>query len=192
MEEKAVEARHKPNEGPTMNTHTSKTQSINDMRADLLPALRGVGIGLAVLAGCAGLIAVLFFLDRVTPPIWYGWARIITRDYSSVTPALWINWGSMIAAAWALGISYKLGNARFQASQIFAAVMVIILIFVTIPAVCALWAVTSDLPFPLNASVSLLDKVALMTAFITSAILILGPIGLFFYGVMVVCAVDRD
>jgi hypothetical protein len=132
-------------------------------------------IGLGVLAGIAALVALIIAL----PPVWYAWARIITHNYLDVTPAFWINSISLIAAAWFLGVSYKLGNDASRASAWFAGLMVATLVFLTIPAACAVIAASDNLKFPLDSSVSLLDKIALGTACVT--FLVLG------FGLMILC-----
>ncbi|MBA1203650.1 hypothetical protein G7009_18165 [Pseudomonas capeferrum] len=129
-------------------------------------------IGLGVLAGIAAIIALMIAL----PPVWYAWARIITHNYTDVTPALWINCISLIAAAWSFGVSFKLGNDAFRAAAWFAGLMVAILIFLTIPAAFALIAASEDLKFPLDSSVSMLDKMAVGIAFFTFLILGLGVV----------------
>lgn len=128
---------------------------------------RHVLIGLGALSAVAALLALLVFLGEAVPPVWHGWARIITRDYSDVTPTLWINWLSIIAVAWALGVAYQLGNARFDASLKFAGLAVAIIIFGVIPASCALIAATEGMKFPVDNSVPLLDKLAAITAIIS-------------------------
>lgn len=142
-------------------------------------SVRYVAIGLGILAAFAAFIALMVFLSRVVPPVWYGWARIITSDYSSVTPALWINWASMIAAAWAFGVAYKLGNAQYEASKRFAIAMVVILLFGAIPAVCALAAATADMQIPFNSSTPLIDKLGLATVFLTWIVIGIGVLCLF-------------
>ncbi|HCF3018604.1 TPA: hypothetical protein NIB55_005874 [Pseudomonas aeruginosa] len=142
---------------------------------------RNVLIGLGILAALAALFALLVFLGEAVPPVWHGWARIITRDYSDVTPALWINWLSMIAVAWAIGVAYQLGNTRFDASVKFAGLAVAIILFGVMPASCALLAATEDMKFPVDSSVPLLDKLAAITAIISF-------IGLGFGAVVGICA----
>lgn len=146
----------------------------SEVTSAMRASFRYVAIGLGILAACAAFIALMVFLDRVVPPVWYGWARTITRNYSSMTPALWINWASIIAAGWALGVAYKLGNAQYEASKRFAILMLVIVLFGAIPAACALAAVSGDLPIPFNSSVSLLDKLGVATVFLTWGLIGIG------------------
>ncbi len=129
-------------------------------------------IGLGVLAGIAGIVALMI----AVPPVWYAWARIITHNYTDITPAFWINCISLVAAAWSLGVSYKLGNDAFRASAWFAGLMVAMLVFLTIPAACAVIAASENLKFPLDSSVSLLDRIAIGTACVTFVVLGLGAV----------------
>ncbi len=152
---------------------------ISAMRSSMWSSVQYVAIGLGILAACAAFIALMIFLARVMPPVWYGWARIITGNYSSVTPALWINWISLVAAGWAFGVAYKLGNAHYQASKWFAILMLWLLTFGAIPAACALAAMTFDLPIPLDHRVSLLDKLGLATVFLNWIIIGIGALCLF-------------
>ena len=90
------------------------------MRSSALYVLAGMGVLAGVFALPAAGEAVWW--------VWYGWARLITREYSDVTPALWIDWLSMIAAAWALAMAYKLGNSKFELSAKCAGLMVALLL----------------------------------------------------------------
>ncbi|MBM0557867.1 hypothetical protein GIW79_22850 [Pseudomonas sp. PA-7-1E] len=156
-----------------------KPEVISAMRSSMWSSVQYVAIGLGILAACVAFIALMVFLARVVPPVWYGWARIITSDYSSVTPALWINWVSLVAAGWAFGVAYKLGNANFQASQWFAILMLWLLTFGAIPAACALMAATGDMPIPFNSRTPLIDKLGLATAWLTWIALGIGVLCLF-------------
>lgn len=127
-------------------------------------------IGLGVLAGIAGIVALMI----AVPPVWYAWARIITHNYTDITPAFWINCISLVAAAWSFGVSYKLGSDAFRASAWFAGLMVATLVFLTIPAACAVMAACENLIFPLDSSLSLLDRIAVGTACVTFVVLGLG------------------
>lgn len=117
-----------------------------------------------------GVLAVVFALPAVEGAmswVWYAWARLITHDYSAVTPALWIDWLSMIAAAWSLAMALKLGNSNFDLASKFAGLMVALLLFGAIPALCALFATApgmklSDGSFPWMAKAAFFSASASM------------------------------
>lgn len=167
-----METKTMNSEGKTLKGQQKKETSevVSAMRS----SVRYVAISLGGLAALAAFIALMVLSIRVVPPVWYGWARIITSNYSSVTPALWINWASMIGAAWAFCVAYKLGNAHYEASKRFAILMLWLLTFGAIPAACALAAVSADLPIPFNSHTSLLDMLGVATVFLTWGILGIG------------------
>lgn len=133
------------------------------MRSSALYVLAGMG----VLAGVFALPAA----GEAVSWVWYGWARLITREYSDVTPALWIDWLSMIAAAWALAMAYKLGNSKFELSAKCAGLMVALLLFGAIPALCALYATAPGMHLA-DGNYPLMAKMALFTA--NASLLLIG------------------
>lgn len=165
---------------------------MNEVVSAMRSSVKYVAQGFGILAACVAFFALMIFIARVVPPVWYGWARIITSDYSSVTPALWINWASIVAAGWAFGVAYKLGNDHYEASKWFAILMLWLLTFGAIPAACALAAMTFDLPMPLNSSVSLLDKLSIATVWLTWILVGIGVLSLIVSGVYIVAMNKED
>lgn len=157
-----------PPTGPT-------TEKDSDLITAMWASVRYVLVGLAILAAIAAIVAGLYLLDRFVPQVWYTWARFITRDYTDVIPALLINWGSLIVAAWAFGVAYNLGNARYKTSLKFAILTLVIFIFGAIPTTCALVSATDGIP--LNPSTPALYKAAAITVLLNFGAIVYGVIG---------------
>lgn len=154
-------------------------------------AMRSSAIYVLAAMGVLAVFLALPLLSDAVSWAWYGWARLITREYSDVTPALWINWLTLIAAAWSLGVAYKLGNAKFDLSTKFAGVMVVLLIFGAIPASCALFASAVGMVLP-SGSYPLMAKMALLSAGVTWLLVALGVAVALIATIVIVSDLRRD
>ncbi|MGY6257294.1 hypothetical protein ACXIVK_27935 [Paraburkholderia caledonica] len=123
-------------------------QTQNTVTATMLACTRNMVITIAAIAV---LVVVLIGVGHVAPIVggwissaWYGWARILTNDYTSVKVAACVEWGSMLVAIWALCVTIKLTNTNEGASAAFAGLMVAVLLLGLLPAQCALYVMCSD------------------------------------------------
>ncbi|KVU84272.1 hypothetical protein WK76_24915 [Burkholderia ubonensis] len=119
---------------------------------------------------------VIFVLFEFGPSIgdglafvWYGWAHILTRDYTTVLPAALLEWSSLHVTVWSICVAAKLIEAESKVWRMFALVAASVCVCGVIPANCAIWAMDADAPIA-----TWLDAAARFTAF----------------GVMFVCTVS--
>lgn len=129
----------------------------------LISCTRSVALGLCGLALVIGFaFAAPFIIDAVSF-VWYGWACVLTRDYTTVIPAALLEWGALIVAVWAVCVAVKLKRAKSDAGPLFALVASLLLVFVVLPANCAIFAVMGDWKFPLSDGHTAIECAAAIT-----------------------------
>ncbi|KWE97878.1 hypothetical protein [Burkholderia ubonensis] len=132
--------------------------------------------GLVLLVGFA--FAAPFIVDGISF-VWYGWARILTRDYTTVIPAVLLEWAALIVAVWAVCVTVKLERAKSGGGSLFGVVAVLLLVFAVLPANCALSAVMSDWKIPFSVGHTAMECAAGITVFLVLMACVLAPFGAF-------------
>ncbi|KWN06362.1 hypothetical protein WT83_27140 [Burkholderia territorii] len=116
----------------------------------LVSCTRSVAVGLCGLALLVGfLLAAPFIVDAIAF-VWYGWARLLTSNYTTVIPAALLEWSALIVAVWAICVTVKLERAKPDAGLHFALIAALLLVFAVLPANCALFAVMGDWTIPFS------------------------------------------
>ena len=113
---------------------------------------RNMLFGIAVVvASVSALVALVACVGYIAPRVgdlisiaWYGWGRILTRDYTSVPAAAWVEWGSLLVVTWALCVTIKLARMKARASVAFGGLTVAVFLFGLLPAQSALFVMCSD------------------------------------------------
>ncbi|HDR9174396.1 hypothetical protein VI03_25070 [Burkholderia vietnamiensis] len=116
----------------------------------LVSCTRSVALGLCGLALLAGFVLAAPFIADAIAFIWYGWARLLTSNYTTVLPAALLEWSALIIAVWAICVTVKLERAKPDAGLLFALVAALLLVFAVLPANCALFAVMTDWAIPFS------------------------------------------
>ncbi|TDA45919.1 hypothetical protein [Burkholderia pyrrocinia] len=133
------------------------------------------GCNLALgLFSLAAVIAFALALPVVIPWVsttWYGWARILTLDYTTLVPATWVDWSGLIIAMWATCVAVKLG-----ARNAFAIAAIVTLLFGVIPANCAIAAMTMEWTAPVASGHTYFELAAYATAFLVTLVGATSPV----------------
>ncbi|KUZ76880.1 hypothetical protein [Burkholderia ubonensis] len=141
-----------------------------------------VRCGRAIALGLLGLAAVIAFAFALPVVIhwistaWYGWARILTRDYTTLVPAAWVDWSALIIAGWAACVAVKLDARKPAASSAFAVAAIAALLFGVIPANCAIAAMTMEWTAPVASGHTHLELAAYVTAFLVTLVGAVSPV----------------
>jgi len=102
---------------------------------------------------------------------WPAWQSLLTNHWTNVWPATWTVWICTLLAAWCACIAYKLRHSNV--CMWFAVACAALLLFGVLPANCAVWATIEDWTAQ---DTSLLDRMAVASAFIFTAVGFLPPI----------------
>ncbi|KVV40848.1 hypothetical protein WT27_13045 [Burkholderia territorii] len=122
-------------------------QTIGDV---LVSCTRSVTLGLCVLALLVGFVLAAPSIVDGIAFVWYGWARLLTSNYTTVIPAALLEWSALIVAVWAICAAVKLERAKQDAGLHFALIAALLLVFAVLPANCALFAVMGDWTIPFS------------------------------------------
>jgi hypothetical protein len=100
-----------------------------------------------VVVAIAAVVGVFMALPTIGSALaggWYGWAKLLTHDYTSAVPATLTEWGSFAVVLWSGCVASKLADANDARAWVFAGLAVVALLLGLEPAQCALWAVSDD------------------------------------------------
>ena len=130
-----------------MTATTIKSKNEGKRSATVGSVMRQCGLRvLLVPVGVAALVCLVLALPTITAAVqslWYGWAAVITRDYTSVVPATLIEWTSTVLFIWAVCVASKLSKVNLDCSALFGLLAAVILLLgVEVPN-CALYAVVN-------------------------------------------------
>ncbi|CAM2164667.1 Transmembrane protein [Burkholderia latens] len=142
----------------------------------LVSCARNVALGLCGLALFVGFVAALPYIVDGVAFAWYGWARILTSNYTTVIPAALLEWPALIVAVWAGCVSIKLDRAGARRALPFGLAAAFLLVFVVLPANCAIVAVGGDWKVH-SAGHSAIEGTAVGVAFLFTAACMFAPFG---------------
>jgi hypothetical protein len=158
-------------------------KEIEMQKAALISAMatcaRYVGLGILAIAAIVGFVFVAPIVADSIAFAWYGWARILTSNYTNPTAAVWVEWPSLIAGAWAVCVTVKVAKVDEVASFWFAGLATALALLGALPSQCALFAMTQD--WTPDSAHTLIEKVAEHTVLGVSMLLIVVPVILFLW-----------
>lgn len=141
-----------------------------------------VRCGRAIALGLLGLATIIAFALSMPVVIqwisaaWYGWARMLTLDYTTLVPATLVDWSGLIIAVWATCVAVKLGARKPAARSAFAIVALVTLVFGVIPANCAIAAMTMEWTAPVASGHTYFEVAAYVTAFLVTLVGAVSPV----------------
>jgi hypothetical protein len=127
-----------------MSTVTDKTTEAPTVGAILRQcSLRVLLVPLGV-AAIVGLILAAPAIAAAAEFVWYGWAKILTLNYTSVVPATLMEWVATVLCIWSVCVSCKLWKIHEDLSIVFGLLALAIFLLGIETTNCALYAVVSD------------------------------------------------
>jgi hypothetical protein len=147
-----------------------ETQSVLRPRAKVnLPAVMvrcGLGVValVCVMALAVGFAMALPSIGDAIGDAWYGWAKLLTRHYTTVVPATVTEWSSLAVTAWCVCVWSKLDDADDSRAAVFGVVAVVVLLLGVEVTQCALFAMTDG--WTASAGHSAWEIAAMVTVFI--------------------------
>lgn len=150
--------------------------SEQNIRPVLFSCARNVALGICALVSFAVLAITAPTLADGIAFVWYGWARILTSNYTTVFPATLLEWGALIVAVWAICVAVKLERAQANGSPFFGFLAALLLVFAVLPANCAIVAVMSDWTIPLSVGHTAMESAAGVTVFLVLMACVVSPL----------------
>ncbi|MEB2558811.1 hypothetical protein [Burkholderia cenocepacia] len=159
---------------------SAQSQLDVSIKQTMIHCARNISLGLC---GVAAFVAIVFAIGIAAPIVingismaWYGWAKILTRDYTTLVPAAWVDWIGLMLVAWTLCVAVKLGARKPAASCAFVIAAIVALLFVVIPANCAIAAITMEWTSPVASGHTIFELVAYATAFLVTLVCMVSPL----------------